>query len=121
MAGVSKESPEYRNESLLLGGIAGEIHNIGRRLCGGDQREDTAETRPMSADETEQWELYLQEEEQEARQAALTLEDRTPTIASGKSPSSSADSHRRRRMLAQHRKEHLGGDKSCPGRKTITV
>ena len=34
VAGVIKESPEYRNESLLLGEVAGEIHNIGRRLCG---------------------------------------------------------------------------------------
>ena len=38
VAGVIKESPEFRNESLLLGEIAGEIHDIGRRLCGADRR-----------------------------------------------------------------------------------
>ena len=29
VAGVIKESPEFRNESLVLGEIAGEIRNIG--------------------------------------------------------------------------------------------
>ena len=91
-----KESPEYRHESLLLGEIAGEIHDIGRRLCGAELREegDSEGTRPLSADEAAQWKLHLEEEEDEARQAVATLENRTPTAISGRSPSSSADSHR---------------------------
>ena len=114
VAGVIKESPEYRNESLLLGETAGEMHNIGRRLCGAGPHEngDPARTRPLSADEAAQRELHLQEEEDEVRQAAATLEDRSPTVGSGRSRSSSEDSHRRRRMLAQHHKDHLRGDKS---------
>ena len=34
VVGVIKESPEVRDDSLLLGEIAGEIHQIGRRLWG---------------------------------------------------------------------------------------
>ena len=55
VAGVIKESPEFRNESLLLGEIAGEIHNIGRRIYGAETGVET--------DEAAQWELHLQEEE----------------------------------------------------------
>ena len=113
VAGVIKESPEFRDESLLLGEIAGEMHNIGRRLCGGEHNDQEAEEepRPLRPDEAAQRELHLQAEEEEAMQAAATLENNTPSPRS-RSSSNSTTSHRRRRLLAQLHKEHIGGDKS---------
>ena len=114
VAGVIKESPEFRDESLLLGEFAGEIQNIGRRLCGEERRdqEALAEPRPLTADEAAQWQLHLQEEEEQAQQAAATLEDKTPSERSKSSSTNPTTSQRRRRLLAHHHKEHIGGDKS---------
>ena len=49
VAGVIKES-------LLLGEIAGEIHQIGRRLCGGENHDQEVEEepRPLRPDEAAQ-------------------------------------------------------------------
>ena len=68
VAGVVKENPNLRNESLLLE-VAGEIHNIGRRLMG-------------EAQDDPEWEQHLKEEEEEAQQAVMALEadgQRPPT------------------------------------------
>ena len=118
VAGVIKESSEYRNESLLLGEIAAEIQNIGRRLGGADQREEEGTQNAIPGqvrhltDEAAQWERHLQDEEEEANQAAMTLENCTPEGEAQRSSSSSGDSHRRRRMLAQHHKDHIGENRT---------
>ena len=95
MAGVIKESPQYRDESLLLGEIAAE--SLGRHL---------------TPDEAEQWERHLRDEEEEANQAAMTLQSCTPEGESQRSSQWSEDSHRRRRMLARHHKNHTGENRT---------
>ena len=47
VARVIKESSQYRDESRLLGEIAAKIHNIGRRLCGAEQRERQGSQGPI--------------------------------------------------------------------------
>ena len=94
--GIIKEHPDCKNESLLLGEVAGD-HGIGPRLQGG-AADPTDSPRPLTLQEAAQWELHLQEEEEEAEQAALALEEeRTPTSREENTSDTSADSHRNSR------------------------
>ena len=101
------------------GVIAAEIHNIGRRNGGAEQREEEGSQnavpspgRHLTPDEAAQWERHLRDEEEEANQAAMTLENCTPEGEAQRSSPSSEDSHRSRRMLAQHHKDHIGENRT---------
>ena len=83
---------------------------------------DPQSIRPLVPAEMVQWELDLQDEEQEAREAAEALvEERDSRSEQSSSPS--AHSHRRQRQLAEHHKHYLGATspENQMRRKTATA
>ena len=77
MAGIIGEHASLEDDSRLVRDIAGELHSISRHLPRGALHRSRGENllRPIPPFGMVQWERHLQEEEQEAREAAEALVD----------------------------------------------
>ena len=117
--GVIETQMGRNDETTLVRAIAGEIHRIARHLlCHPEHLREDGEslnrgTKRLSAEEVVQWEQHVRKEEQEVEEAAMSMaetggEDTHESDAH--SPVSTANSHRRWRMLAMHHKEFIGED-----------
>ena len=120
--GVIETQLGRKNETTLVRTIAGEIHRIARQLlCHQQHLQEEGESlsrgiiiKRLSAEEVVQWEQQVRDEEDEVTETAMSLEETGGEDAQERdahSPTSTANSHRRRRMLPMHHKEFIGEDR----------
>ena len=88
---------------------AGVLLTVAGIVPGGRIDPEQSFPRPLTPQEAAQWEQHLGDEEEETEQAALALECEGYMLGTCfPRPLPPPRSHRRRKMLAQHRKDYLG-------------
>ena len=106
VAGVIKESPQYHDESLLLGRSRRKSTTLGADLVGQNSEKKKDRKTPYQARVG-----TSRRTRRSNGKGTCGRRRRKPTKQLWSSPSSE-DSHRRRRMLAQHHKDHIGENRT---------